>query len=122
MRIIVCGGRDYHDESLIREALTQIVQVYGVTEIVTGGARGADMLADGIADEIGLDRIIVPANWKKHGRGAGHIRNRRMLTEFKPRAVLAFPGGRGTRHMIEIAKAAGLPVHQAERDEYRKQK
>jgi hypothetical protein len=33
-----------------------------------------------------------------------------MLAEFQPTLVIAFPGGRGTAHMVRIAKDAGVQV------------
>lgn len=33
-----------------------------------------------------------------------------MLSEFQPDIVVAFPGGRGTAHMVRIARAAGIDV------------
>ena len=34
-----------------------------------------------------------------------------MLQEGKPNLIIAFPGGRGTKNMIEIAKLKALPVY-----------
>jgi hypothetical protein len=35
-----------------------------------------------------------------------------MLEEGKPDIVVAFPGGKGTEMMCEIARTAGIPVLQ----------
>jgi len=51
-------------------------------------------------------------NWKTHGKKAGILRNIYMLENSKPDTVLAFPGGKGTAHMIKISKAAGVSVIQ----------
>jgi acyl-CoA synthetase (NDP forming) len=51
-----------------------------------------------------------PANWKKHGKSAGPIRNQLMLDVGKPDLVIAFPGGSGTADMIRRARKAGVPV------------
>ena len=34
-----------------------------------------------------------------------------MLRTCKPEIVVAFPGGSGTEHMIEISRKAGVTVH-----------
>jgi hypothetical protein len=57
---------------------------------------------------------VYVAQWKKHGRAAGPIRNQRMLDEGKPDLVVAFPGGRGTADMIRRAERAGVPVQQVQ--------
>ncbi len=49
-------------------------------------------------------------DWKRFRRAAGPIRNKQMITEGKPDLVVAFPGGRGTANMVELARAAGVPV------------
>lgn len=41
------------------------------------------------------------------------LRNKQMLDEGKPTAVLAFAGGAGTLNMVTQAKAAGLLVIEA---------
>ena len=145
MRILVCGGRDYarfpgHSappEELARykiekEHINRVLydvcdefnlwhepDQYGNTlpkcTIISGGAKGADDTAIdwAVVSWTGLE--VYPADWKKHGRGAGHIRNQQMLDEGKPDIVLAFPGGRGTENMIARAKKAGVEVRTYDR-------
>lgn len=78
--------------------------------IIHGGARGADSLAAYWAAHSGVPFETYQADWKQHGRGAGPIRNKRMLSEGKPDLVVAFPGGSGTAHMVRIAREAGVKV------------
>jgi hypothetical protein len=84
------------------------------TIIIEGEARGADQIAGEIASELGLLVEKFPANWQRHGRKAGHIRNAQMLCEGKPTEVIAFhedwANSRGTRNMITISLEANLPV------------
>lgn len=79
--------------------------------LINGGARGADALAKEWGER--KSGVIVDtyyADWKKHGKAAGPIRNVQMLKEGRPNAVVAFSGGSGTSHMISIAEKAGVPV------------
>jgi hypothetical protein len=46
----------------------------------------------------------------EYGKRGGLIRNRQMIDEWKPDAVVAFPGGRGTAHCVTRAKSQGIPV------------
>lgn len=80
--------------------------------LIHGAARGADALAWEWARFMDVPAIACPADWRAHGRAAGPIRNAKMLAEHKPDAVIAFPGGAGTAHMVKIAREAGLPVWQ----------
>jgi len=100
-KIIVCGGRDFTDKEVVWGYLDKL---HAVSLVITGGARGADKLADQWAEERGIARAILPANWNGEGRGAGHIRNKRMLDLMEPHFVVAFPGGRGTQSMVKKAR------------------
>ena len=117
MRVLVCGGRDFCDWKKLNGTLTNLhKQNITITTLIQGKAIGADWLARawGIA-ALGKDYVIdFPADWKKHGRGAGPIRNQQMLDEGKPDLVVAFPGGNGTKDMVTRAKNAGVKVIEVE--------
>jgi hypothetical protein len=68
---------------------------------------------------------VLPADWRRHGRAAGPIRNRELLELAVARAgahsapgalvsvlVVAFPGGAGTASLVQQARrmAASSPV------------
>lgn len=113
MIAIVTGGRDYADYAMMHAALSS----YDPDEVWHGGARGADALADKWAEPWGKSTPFG-ADWKRHGRKAGPMRNQWMIDtalflmrnhgeEF---VVLAFPGGRGTEDCVQRATSAGLTV------------
>ncbi len=111
-RVLVCGGRDYKDKSFLFLALDAVVVrlCLGSPVFCHGDAQGADRLAGEWAKSRGFECVAYPADWKKHGKKAGPIRNRQMLVEFKPDLVVAFSGGSGTADMIRQAKSAGVIV------------
>lgn len=109
MRILVTGGRDFNDRNLLQSTLNKLHSNYCFTLLIHGNARGADRLAGKWAEDRGINVLSCPADWERHGRAAGCIRNRRMLRE-GPDLVVGFPGGKGTRNMIEIATRAGIDV------------
>ncbi|MBR1697914.1 MAG: DUF2493 domain-containing protein, partial [Anaerovibrio sp.] len=78
--------------------------------IVSGHAPGADTLGERYAHEHGLKCELYPADWNTHGKAAGPIRNAEMANNAD--ALIAFWDGesRGTKNMIETAKAKGLRV------------
>ena len=127
MRVLVCGGRHfgmtgYHDSDLDKirairqqrlfdDTMTNIVVGNGkITEIIHGGAKGADRLAQLWAWKYQVKTNVFIANWGTQGHAAGPIRNQRMLDIGQPELVIAFPGGRGTADMVRRAKAAGVRV------------
>lgn len=113
MRVLVCGGRDYSDRAKVKEVLDNYIGAHGHHDlprdvVIVGCARGADTLAEEWADMTGQRIERYPADWDKHGKAAGAIRNQQMLDEGKPNLVIAFPGGRGTADMVRRAKSAGI--------------
>jgi len=78
--------------------------------VLSGGATGADTLALEWAIENGVFFIAQPADWKRHGRAAGPIRNQAMLDTHHPDWALEFPGGRGTADMRRRCLRAGVEV------------
>ncbi len=108
--VLVCGGRDYYDRATVRARLDTLHAMRPIGCVVTEGAAGADHWAENWAIDNGIDRRFFGADWDKHKRAAGPIRNKQMLVEGKPDLVLAFPGGKGTRDMIAQARRAGVQV------------
>jgi hypothetical protein len=109
MRILVTGGRDFSARDLLCRTLDRLHAEHHFTLLIHGDARGADRLGGEWAKERSIEVLACPADWRRHGRGAGPKRNRQMLEE-NPDLVVAFPGGAGTRNMVEIARKAGIEV------------
>jgi hypothetical protein len=110
-RILICGDRNWTDRVMIWDAL---VDAGADVIVIEGEASGADTIAREIAYEMDMQVLPYPAEWKRYGKAAGPIRNRRMLEEGKPDEVWAFHDdlgrSRGTRNMIAQARQAGVPV------------
>jgi hypothetical protein len=107
--ILVCGGRDFDNWSLLREILTKIHEEKTIGLLIHGAARGADSMAGVWAIRNGIKVKRVPAKWKTYGKAAGPIRNTEML-KLEPDIVVAFPGGTGTADMVTKARAASIEV------------
>ena len=107
--VAVTGSRDWTDAEAVEQALTRLP---AGTRLVVGDARGADAIAQQVARKLGMPVQVFRADWQAEGRQAGMRRNERMLREGGPVLVLAFPlqDSRGTRHMIRIARQAGVRV------------
>lgn len=100
-----------------RACVAEVLGSFDVTEIAHGCARGADTLAGEWAKANDVPVKEYPAEWSLYGRRAGIFRNNDMLDDFRPDVVVAFPGGKGTAHMVETARMAKIPVTMAESDE-----
>lgn len=108
--VLVCGGRNYLDSQKVNETLDKIHAEKRIDLIVSGGAQGADSIAEHWAKWSEVDCLRIPAQWKKYGKAAGPIRNAKMCFIAEPNLVVAFPGGSGTANMISVAKAANVEV------------
>lgn len=112
-RVLVTGSREWTNITVIKLAICRVVDERGVEVVIHGACRGADRIAGVVARRMGIAVEPYPAKWKVYGNAAGPIRNRQMLREGKPTLVLAFHNSidtsTGTRDMLEIADAAGVP-------------
>lgn len=111
-RVIIAGGRNFSNYRLLKDKCFKILSNKIVTDnvvIISGGARGADMLGERFAKELGLQLLLFPAEWDKYGKSAGYKRNLTMSENAD--ALIAFWDGksRGTRHMIDIMVEADKP-------------
>jgi len=111
MKILICGDRNWYDENEICCRLLQLNDKEDI--IITGGARGADSIANKIATNLKFKTIVKMADWEKYGRSAGPIRNREMLA-LKPDLVIAFHNNidqsKGTKDCITAAAKLKIPV------------
>lgn len=127
MIVVVCGSRTFKYRGIVHSTLDNLLErestwVDAMTHtrgsqtmmVVEGGAHGADRHARDWAlahpERVGL--TTCPADWERHGKAAGPIRNRSMLM-LRPHMVLAFVDkplqeSRGTWNMVKIAREAGI--------------
>jgi hypothetical protein len=111
MQVIVAGSRSFTDYSFLERKLTHLFsRCSDSIGIVSGTARGADMLGERYAAEHGMRITRFPADWDRYKKSAGYRRNVAMA-QFAD-ALVAFWDGhsRGTGHMIDLAREYGLRV------------
>ncbi len=106
MKIAVVGSRNFQDYTLLKNTLKN----FDINQIISGGARGADTLAEDYAREKHIPVKIFYPDWQKFGKAAGFIRNKDIVKNSD--MVIAFWDGqsRGTRSSIELAKQYGKNV------------
>jgi hypothetical protein len=118
MKTIIAGGRDVTDCLIVRAAIVASGFDTEITEVVSGGARGVDAMGERWAREVGIPVRVFPADWDKHGKAAGPIRNGQMA-DYADALIAVWNGqSRGTSNMIEQAKAKGLRVFVFRTDKY----
>lgn len=108
MKVIIAGSRGIYDMNVLHNAINS--SRFEITEVVSGGARGVDRLGEVYANHKNIDLKVFPADWDKHGRKAGPIRNAEMA-EYADALIAIWDGeSRGTANMIQQARKNGLDV------------
>jgi predicted Rossmann fold nucleotide-binding protein DprA/Smf involved in DNA uptake len=105
MRLGVVGSRKWTDYALMCQVLDEIAP----TVIVSGGARGADRLAERYASERGLSLRVFKPNLIDHRkfRDAAFARNAEIVADSDQVVAFWIGNSTGTAHTIGLAKKAG---------------
>ena len=112
-RVIIAGSRGFSDFpglcSYCDMVLSRKAQK-GQIVVISGHCDGADLMGEQYARIKGYAVEVHLADWNQYGRAAGPKRNREMA--LCADALIAFWNGqsKGTKNMIDEARAAGLPV------------
>lgn len=109
MKLAIVGSRSFNDYDLLKNAIIAQIDPNDIEAIVSGGAIGADSLAERFADEFNLKKIIYKPDWNLYGRSAGYKRNVLIIQECDQ--CFAFWDGesRGTKMDIDLCKTYGKP-------------
>jgi hypothetical protein len=102
----VAGGRDFDDEAMVR----RVLRPYSIGDdwmLVTGAARGVDLLAEHQWRLWNQPYMGIPADWNSYGKRAGYLRNK-YIARLSPKKLIAFPGGRGTAMAVDLAVEFGI--------------
>lgn len=124
MKVIIAGGRDYLMTQEDWRWLDKQRSLIPITEVVSGGATGADAGGEAWAESREVPIKREPAKWadltapgavikyRRDGTAynakAGYDRN--MVMACYAEALIIFPGGKGTLNMIRCAHQKGLPM------------
>lgn len=105
-RVAIVGSRDWPDVEAVRRYVDSLPKE---TIIVSGGAPGVDTIAADAAEARGLPVVVFRADWDRHGKAAGFLRNRQIVDYAHRVVAFRHKMSRGTGHTIQLARAAGKP-------------
>lgn len=110
MKVAVIGSRSFVDSDILTERLDAFHAISPITLVISGGARGADSLAEAWAKKKGIATKIFYPDWEKHGKRAGFLRNQDICEEADH--IIAFWDGesKGTKHSLNLSKNLGKQV------------
>lgn len=120
-KVIIAGSREFTDYEFLKSKcdyyLSNKIKTHEVI-IVSGHARGADVLGERYAREKGLKLLTFPADWDKYGNSAGYRRNCKMADIANACIGFTIKGldCKGTRQMLKIANNKKLKIQEIEYD------
>ena len=100
MRYAIIGSRTFNNYDVMYDVLER----HYISQIVSGGAIGADSLASRYASEKSIPLIVFKPDWDKYPVTAGFVRNKQIIRAVD--VVLAFWDGfsTGTKDSLDHAK------------------
>ena len=112
MNLAIVGTRTFNNYLFLEEKIDLIIRTENLKDVViiSGGARGADLLAKKYAENKNLLYIEFTPNWDMFGKAAGPIRNTEIVKSAD--LLIAFWNGisSGTKDSITKAEAKGIKV------------
>lgn len=107
VKLGVIGSRSFQDYPF----MAKILDWFEISEIISGGAKGADSMAKKYAINNGIKYTEFPAEWDKYGKSAGYRRNEKIVD--RADEIIAFWDGqsKGTKHSIDLANNKSKPCH-----------
>ncbi len=104
MKVIIAGSRTITDIDYIYECINEFRLDNDITEIVSGGAKGPDIIGEVYAIENDIPIASFIPDWDMYGKRAGIIRNEEMGRYAD--ALIAIWDGKsaGTKHMFTYMK------------------
>jgi len=104
--LAIIGSRSFNNYSYAKQHILDIIQKnqIAITKIISGGASGADKIAEIFANKFNIPIEVLKPNWEQ-GKQSGVIRNTEIIK--KSDYVIAFWDGqsKGTLDSIKKAKA-----------------
>lgn len=104
VRLAISGWRGMTDLTTFQQAMLDWVVEHGKpTEIITGGARGADAMGEAWALEHQVALRIMRPDWERHGKRAALLRNGDIVEACTHLLAFPHPKGSGTQDTVRKA-------------------
>lgn len=105
-KVAIIGSRDYPDMEEVRS----YIRALSDCEIVSGGARGVDLVAETEARRLGIPVKIFHADWDTYGKRAGAVRNQQIV-DYSDHIIAFWDGAsKGAKITIDMAEKSKKPL------------
>jgi len=103
MKVAVIGSRAFNDYELLKSKLLE--HINEIECILSGGAKGADSLAEKFAQEYKIPTKIFLPDWKQFGRSAGIARNKEIVKEADLCFIFWDGESKGTKSVVDSCRS-----------------
>ena len=112
IKLGIIGTRTYRNYDQLCEYIDNKFPPGSISTIVSGGASGADALAERYARDRKLEKIIHKPEWNKYPNKYIAARTRNTAIVRDSNHLIAFWDGisTGTKMTIDIARKANIPI------------
>ena len=98
MKLMIAGSRNINEFDISKHITNEI------DTILSGGAKGVDLLAENYADKHRLSKIILKPQYNLYGKAAPLKRNGELVKMADKILVIWEGESRGTKYTIDYAK------------------
>ena len=109
LNVAVIGSRSFDDYGLLSRFIITRILPKRIHCIISGGAKGADSLAERFAQEYHCDIKVFPAEWHIYGPKAGYLRNNGMIKSCDRGFAFWDRASSGTAHAIQLCEELNKP-------------
>lgn len=115
LKVVIAGSRSITNYNILLNAISNAIEhnffpMVDTIEIISGGAKGVDYLAEIYARNLGYKFTKFKANWNKYQKRAGLERNIEMADAGDVLIAIWDGKSTGTQHMIEQMKIRNKPI------------
>lgn len=111
MKLVIAGSRTLTPSI---DLIDQLIKGFEIqpSEVISGGARGVDRSGELWASKIFRTYTMIPADWDKHGKSAGHIRNADMAKRADALLLIWDGESKGSANMKRNMEKLGKPIYE----------
>lgn len=116
-KVVIAGSREITDYDFASRAISVGLTTLGIGKIswigkiISGHARGVDLLGERYAREHKIPVELFKPDWERFGKAAGVIRNKDMARAATHAIILRKNKSRGSTHMANFCKQLSVPFY-----------
>ncbi|MEK6881319.1 MAG: DUF2493 domain-containing protein [Nanoarchaeota archaeon] len=111
IKLAIVGSRTFNSFWLLEKEILSRYHPDEIEHIYSGGATGADILAERFAKKYEIYYTVFLSQWAKFGRSAGFKRNELIIKSADVVFAFHHNKSKGTQNSIDLAEKYGKILH-----------